>query len=85
MSVLQHKYGEEGQERMTLDNFFEPQVVKKPESIYVEENCAGCGKKIPYDQPKYRLRIKGKENPYCQPCARILLPKRPEEKKEDKQ
>lgn len=68
----------------TLDNFLPPQEVKsKPTSIAVEETCAKCGNKIPLTVPKYRLKVKGKEKPYCPDCYRKML-HRQEKKSEEK-
>jgi hypothetical protein len=67
--------------RSTLDSFLPPSVVKpkKDTGIYVEEKCSNprCCKKIPFAEPKYTLRVKGKENVYCQACAKTIL--RPQE------
>ena len=55
-------------------------VKPKPSAeIYVEEKCAGpgCGKSLLDVAIKYRLRIQGKESPYCQECAKKIL--RPQE------
>lgn len=58
----------------TLDKFLPPQEVKsKPTSIGVEENCARCGNKIPLTAPKYHLKIKGEEKPYCYDCYKKIL------------
>lgn len=68
----------------TLDNFLPPEEVKsKPTSIGVEENCARCGNKIPMTVPKYHLKIKGKEQPYCPDCYRKMLHR--QEKKEEQE
>lgn len=70
----------------TLDSFFPPQVVKsKPTSIAVEETCAKCGNKIPLIAPKYRLKIKGEEKPYCQDCARKIMNPQKEKKEEEQE
>lgn len=68
---------------MSLDAFLPPVAVKKKEdpAVFVEENCAKCGRKITQVEPKYRLRIKGKEAPYCQPCAKKIL--KPQEQSEE--
>jgi DNA-directed RNA polymerase subunit RPC12/RpoP len=54
---------------------------KEDPAVSVEENCAKCGRKISHVEPKYRLRIKGKEAPYCQGCAKKIL--KPQEQSEE--
>lgn len=68
----------------TLDAFLPPMMVnKKPSMIHVvEERCANprC-RKLLKNEIKYTLRKKGKEETYCQACAKAIL--RPEEEKEE--
>jgi DNA-directed RNA polymerase subunit RPC12/RpoP len=63
----------------TLDQFFPPTVVKSKggSGIYVEERCSNskCGKILKATEPKYVIKVKGKEKPYCMECARKILPK----------
>lgn len=69
-----------------LDAFLQPQVVKPKQDpgIFVQENCTDCGTLFDGTEPWYHLRIKGKEQPYCQDCAKKHLPKpKPKEKEED--
>lgn len=70
----------------TLDAFFPPTVIKKPDSgIFVEERCSNpyCRKILTVKEPKYTLRIKGKEAPYCMACAKKIL--RPQEEEQEKE
>ena len=70
----------------TLDAFLQPQLVKpkQTDSIYVEERCSKCRKILGVKEPKYTIRIKGKEAPYCRECARAILPKpKPKETSEE--
>jgi len=59
----------------SLDRFLPPMAVKSETNIAVEEPCSKCGRKIPFIEPKYRLRIKGEESVYCYECAHTILPK----------
>ena len=64
----------------TLDAFLPPQIVKPKQfdsGIHVEERCSNpkCRKILGAKEPKYTLRFKGKEEPYCRECARAILPK----------
>jgi len=65
----------------TLDRFFPPSVVKTKQdpAVVVEDKCSNpkCRRKIPFNEPKYTLRVKGKEGVYCQTCAKRIL--RPQE------
>lgn len=73
----------------TLDAFLQPQLVKpnqRDSGIYVEERCSNsnCRKILGVKEPKYTIRAKGKEEPYCRECARAILPKpKPEEASEE--
>lgn len=73
---------------MTLDQFLPPTVVKPRKDTgidVVEEKCFNprCRKKFSPKEPLYRLRLKGKENAYCQACAQAIL--RPQEKVEKRE
>lgn len=60
----------------TLDQFLPPTPVKTRDTgIYVKDRCSNpkCGKEIPFTEPKYTLKIKGKEAVYCQACAQAIL------------
>jgi len=74
-----------GEAEMSLDNWLDPTVVK-PKSdtgITVEERCSNpkCRKILKPPTIIYRLRIKGKIEPYCQECAKAKL--RPQENSEE--
>ena|SRR3972149_5807859 len=65
---------------MSLDAWLGPQIVKpktKPqqEAIITEDFCSNpkCKKKIPVNQMKYTLRVKGEEKVFCADCARAKL------------
>ena len=60
---------------MTLDQFLPPYATKPRQDpgISVEERCTECGNKLSFKEPKYILRIKGKEGPYCPRCAKKIL------------
>lgn len=65
---------------MSLEKWLPPVAVRKKEDpavvVKAEEKCVKCGNPISDKEPKFRLRIKGKENPYCMSCAKkILQPK----------
>jgi len=62
----------------TLDKFLPPHTVKRE-----PEKCSNprCRKPLSPKEPKYTLRIKGKENAYCQTCAKAIL--KPQEKTEE--
>lgn len=72
----------------TLDAFLPPQLVKPKQvdsGIYVEERCSNpkCRKILGAKEPKYTIRFKGKEAPYCRECAKAILPKpKPQETEE---
>jgi len=59
----------------SLDRFLPPMEVRNETSIAVEDSCSKCGRKIPFIEPKYRLRVKGEEAVYCYECAHKILPK----------
>jgi len=68
----------------SLDRFLPPSVVKtkQDQAVVIEDRCSNprCKRKIPFNEPKYTLRVKGKEGLYCQTCAKRIL--RPEENTE---
>jgi len=68
----------------SLDRFLPPTVVKPKQdpSIFVEERCSNpkCRKILSVKVPKYTLRSKGREQPYCPDCAKQIL--RPQENTE---
>lgn len=61
----------------SLDRFLPPSAVKPKQdpAITIQDKCANpkCRRKIPLNEPKYTLRIKGKEAVYCQTCAKKIL------------
>jgi len=68
----------------TLDRFFPPTAVKPKQDsgVFVQERCSNpkCRKILGPKVAKYVIRIKGKEQPYCQDCAKKIL--RPQENTE---
>jgi DNA-directed RNA polymerase subunit RPC12/RpoP len=65
---------------LTLDKYLPPYETKpKPSAVSVEETCTKCGK--PISPPKYTLKIKGEEKPYCRDCAKKIL--KPQENSEE--
>jgi len=68
---------------MSLDKWLPQQPTKPKEENSVGERCSNpkCQKPITPKEPKYMVRIKGKENTYCQACAKAIL--RPQEKVEE--
>jgi len=69
----------------TLDLWLPPEIVKPKQDtgIFVEERCSNprCRKILGVKEPKYVLRIRGKEAPYCRACAKVIL--RPQEQTEE--
>jgi len=67
----------------TLDRFLPPFQTKpkQDEKIIVQDKCAKCGNPISLTEPKYTLKIKGKEGKYHQTCAKQIL--RPHENTEE--
>jgi len=65
----------------TLDKFLP--FATKPREPIITEKCSNprCQKTLSPKEPKYVLKIKGKENTYCQTCAKAIL--RPQEKSEE--
>ena len=76
MELRKEIRGERGS-ALTLDQFLPPATVKPRHDtgIYVKDRCSNpkCNKQIPVTEPKYTLRIKGKEAVYCQACAKAIL------------
>jgi hypothetical protein len=68
---------------VSLDKFLPPYQVKPKQDpkITVRDKCAKCGKPILSTEPKYTLRVKGKEGFYHQTCAKQIL--RPQENMEE--
>lgn len=67
----------------SLDQFLPPYPTrpKQDTAIFVQDKCSKCGTLIPITEPKYTLKIKGKEAPYCSKCAKKIL--RPQENIEE--
>jgi len=67
----------------SLDRFLPPSVVKKQDSVAAEDRCSNpkCKRKIPINEPKYTLRIRGTAGVYCQECAKKIL--RPQEDQDE--
>jgi len=60
----------------TLDSFFPgPHAVPKSTEVEPRDRCSNpkCRRELSPKEPKYTLRIKGKESVYCQPCAKAIL------------
>lgn len=75
----------------TLDTYLPPTAVKVKEDpqIAVEENYSNfprCQKKVGITEPKYTVRVKGKDRIFCRECALEILPKpKPKENSEEKE
>jgi len=68
---------------MSLDKWLPQQPKQEAKPAVEGDKCSNpkCGKILSPKEPKYILRRKGKENTYCQACAKAIL--RPQEKVEE--